>query len=61
MAFETEWLEIGEKSDKWVEDILKAKIKLSSHIGHKKVDLLAPLKKFYITRHFEFPHLFIDI
>lgn len=59
MAFETEWLEISDKSNKWFNEILNAKKNIELNFGHKKVDLLAPLKKtFYIIRHFEFPHLF---
>lgn len=59
MAFETEWLEISDKSNQWFNNILRAKKKIGRRFGYKKVDLLAPLKKaLYIIRHFEFPHLF---
>lgn len=59
MAFETEWIEIGEKSDEWFNEILDAKKEIAINFGGEKVDLLAPSKKvLYIIRHFEFPHLF---
>ena len=58
-AFETEWLEISDKSNEWFNSILDSKTQIEKKFGYEKVDLLAPIKKtLYIIRHFEFPHLF---